>query len=111
MAILAFWKGLPEWVKGLIGAVVLLGLVWILVDAHGDARFREGRLVEKAAVDAANAALLAKAAESGVEAAKAEKARQEARMEAVSAEREKIDENIEAGRSPFDGLDGFSLPQ
>lgn len=102
------WAAIPSWAKWLGGVLLLLGVVYLLIDAHGDSRYREGQATEKAAWEAAEARLREKAVEAGAEATRAEIVRQREREAIVEQERERINEAIERGDSPFDVMDGFT---
>lgn len=84
--------------------LLILAAFYIALDAYGDSRFREGRAVENAAWKEAQDRLLAKAAEATGTANREDLARQLEHAAAVEQEKEKVDEAIADGTSPFDVL-------
>lgn len=87
-------------------ALPLLVLVafYIALDAYGDSRFREGRQVEEAAWKAAHEKLLADAAAAAGSADTAALAATIDQAAKVEEEKERIDDAIADGTSPFDVL-------
>lgn len=98
----------PAWIKWLFAAALLLGAFAIALRAYGNARYDAGVEAEKAAWEAADARLRAKAEAAGSQASEREKERQRARDAIVEDEREKIRDAVENGTSPFDAMPGFN---
>lgn len=107
LAAKAFVGKVPTWVKWMVGAILLLGAFWLMLKAYGNSRYEAGAMAEKAAWEAADARLRAKDVEASAEANARENARQRARDAIVEEERQRINEAIERGESPFDSMDGF----
>lgn len=87
-------------------AIPLLILVafYLALDAYGDSRFREGRAAEEKAWKDAQDRLLQDAANSAGEADREDLARQMEHAAAVEEEKERVDDAIANGSSPFDVL-------
>lgn len=86
--------------------LLILAAVYMLLDAYGDSRFREGKAAEKAAWQQAEAKFLKKAGEAEKKADKQAAAREADHIAAVAEERKKIDEAVANGSSPLDALFG-----
>lgn len=94
--------------------LLILGAFYLALDAYGDSRFREGRKAENAAWQAAQDKLLKDAAQSAAIADRQDLARKIEHSAQVQEEKEKIDEAIANGSSPFDVLfpsDGVRAPE
>lgn len=100
--------GLGKRVAQLVGYVALPLLVlvvfYIALDAYGDSRFREGRTAENKAWKKAQDNLLAQAAESATAADKVALAATMDQAAKVEEEKERVDDAIANGGSPFDVL-------
>lgn len=97
---------LPKWAWYAIGIALAALALWLLLDAYGDSRYREGKKDEAAAWQAASDKLLAKAAEAETEADKRDAARAADYAAEVAEEKERIDHAIQEGSSPMDVLFG-----
>jgi len=93
--------------------LVLLAL-YLTLDASGDSRFRAGRAQENAAWKAAEDKLLRRAATATTEADRNALAQTVEHAAKVEEEKEKVDDAIANGSSPFDvlfGSDGVQAGQ
>lgn len=84
--------------------LLVLAAFYFALDAYGDSRFREGRAAENAAWKEAQDNLLAKAAKSSAKADREAIAAQMDQAAKVEEEKEKVDDAIANGTSPFDVL-------
>jgi predicted DNA repair protein MutK len=84
--------------------LLVLGAFYLALDAYGDSRFREGRAKEEAAWKAANDRLVQQAAEASTQADRMAVARAMDHAAQVEEEKERIDDAIANGSSPFDVL-------
>lgn len=84
--------------------LLILGAFWLALDAYGDSRYHEGEKDTDAKYQAASDELLRKAAEARGAADKQAAARVADYAAQVKDEKEKIDEAVAEGRSPFDAL-------
>lgn len=95
---------------GLLGAVIVAVVIWVLILAWGQARYDAGRTAGAAEADARWRAA-AQRLEQRLDRSAAAADRREAdrirdHQAAVAEEKEKIDEAVDAGRSPLDVLFG-----
>lgn len=104
----AFFGRIPTGIKWAIAAALCALAIVLAIKSYGNARYDAGVATEKAAWEAADARLREKASEAGIEASRQEIARQRVREAIVENEREKINEAVERGESPFDRMDGFN---
>lgn len=88
----------------IIGILLLVGAFYIMLDAYGDSRFREGRAVENKAWKDAQDKLLAAAAQSSSRADREALAITLEHAAKVEEEKERVDDAIANGSSPFDVL-------
>jgi len=88
----------------IIVPILILVLFYLSLDAYGDSRFREGRATGEAAWKAANDRLLKQAAQSADEADRVALAKAIDQAIKVEEEKERIDDAIANGSSPFDVL-------
>lgn len=86
--------------------LLILAIAYMLLDAYGDSRYREGKKDADAAWQAASDKLIQKAAKAGAKADKAAAARAADYAAKVEDEKERIDAAVENGSSPFDELFG-----
>ncbi len=84
--------------------LLILAAFYLALDAYGDGRYREGRAVENAAWKQAQDKLLAAAAKASTKADVQALASTLEHTAAVEYEKEKIDDAIANGTSPFDVL-------
>ncbi len=96
------WK----WVGILVLIALVIFLFWRALDNYGDARYDDGVQAERAAWEEADRQLQIKVAKAQTEATASAIKREERYAAAVAEEREKIDEAVAEGRSPFDVLFG-----
>ncbi len=95
---------------GLLGAVIVAVVIWVLILAWGQARYDAGRTAGETEADARWRAA-AQRLEDRLDRSAAVADRREAdrirdHQAAVAEEKEKIDEAVDAGRSPLDVLFG-----
>lgn len=94
----------------IVGVIAVISLVlflfWRALDNYGDARYDDGIAAERAAWEEADRKLQIKVAMSQTEATASSIKREKQHAAAVAKEREKIDEAVAEGRSPFDVLFG-----
>lgn len=107
IALLVGW-GLSERAAKIVAYLVLpllvLAAFYLALDAYGDARYREGRVVEAEAWKEAEREMLRKAAVATEEADREALGRALEYSAQVAEEKEKIDAAIADGTSPFDVL-------
>jgi hypothetical protein len=105
-AIATFFAGIQPKTWKIIGIVLAVAAfcwgVWAVVDSLTDKAYAQGRGDEKQAWETAEDKFLATAASAKTEADRAQALRDAKHAEAVAEEREKIDEAVAEGRSPFD---------
>lgn len=93
-----------------LGVIALIALVlflfWRALDNYGDARYDDGIAAERAAWEEADRKLQIEVAKAQTESTAGAVKREERHAAAVAKEREKIDEAVAEGRSPFDVLFG-----
>lgn len=87
-----------------IGIILLLVMFYLALDAYGDSRFREGRAAENAAWKKAQDVLIAQAAKSSKKADTEALAATLDQAAKTQEEKEKVDDAIANGSSPFDVL-------
>lgn len=105
---LSFLRSIPGWLspKGWMVVGVLAGvlILWITILAWGDRRYDAGVTDTDAKWEEASAKLAAQAAKSADAATRREAPRIANHAAQVAAEKEKIDDAIDEGRSPLDAL-------
>lgn len=106
LAIPAIVKRVPRWAWIALGAVLLLVVFYIALDAYGDARYDKGKADADAAWIEAGNRLIAKSQKAGTKADKAAAAREADFAAKQEHEKERIDEAVAEGDSPFDVLFG-----
>lgn len=94
----------PRWAWVALGAILLVLAFYLMLDAYGDSRYREGKKdADKAWQDASNK-LIQKSQDAGTKADRAAAARQADFAAKVEDEKEKIDAAVAQGSSPLDVL-------
>lgn len=89
-----------------LGALLVLGAFYLMLDAYGDSRYQAGSDNADARWEEAGRRLEQQAAQSRTKADDAAVVRGEAYMERVEVEKERIDEAVATGGSPLDVLFG-----
>lgn len=106
LAVPAIVKRIPAWAWIGLGAVLLMVAFYFALDAYGDSRYREGKKDADAAWIEAGNRLIAKSQKAGTKADKAAAAREADFAAKQEDEKERIDEAVAEGDSPFDVLFG-----
>ena len=95
---------MPRWAWGALAALILILGIFVAVKSYGNSRYDAGVKDTDAKWEEASKKLVEKSLKAeGVADTKAE-ARAEKHAATVAAEKEKIDEAVSEGRSPFDVL-------
>lgn len=89
-------------VLAIIAVIAIIGAFYAILDAYGDSRYEAGEAHADAAWKAASDKLIAKSQGAGAAADKKAAAREAEFAADVEAEKEKIDEALDHGDSPFD---------
>lgn len=106
LGVSAFFKRVPLWAWIALAVAVALFLAYRALDAYGDRQYQAGKDDADKAWKAASDKLIDKAQESGKKADVAAAARTADYAAKVEDEKEKIDEAIADGSSPFDVMFG-----
>lgn len=83
---------------------LIIGAFYLLLDAYGDSRYREGKKDANAAWQAASDKLIEKSQAAGTKADKAAAARQADFVAKQEDEKERIEHALDDGSSPLDVL-------
>ena len=97
---------MPRWGWWAIGIIAAVLVIYLALDAYGDARYKAGKSDADAAWQAASNKLIEKAQNAGVEADAKAAAREADFAARVEDEKERIDAANENGTSPLDVLFG-----
>lgn len=100
------WRSVPRWVWVALFALILLAVFWWSLMAWGQARFDAGVAAADARWAEASRRLEAQAREAGSAADLKEAERIEDHAAETAAERERLNDAIDRGDSPFDVLFG-----
>lgn len=97
---------MPRWGWFVLAGVMALLAFYLVLDAYGDSRAREGKAQADAAWQAASDKLIQDAAKAGAKADTKAAARAADYAAKVEDEKEKIDAAVKEGSSPLDALFG-----